>query len=141
MLPRATPRPERTPRRDVVVLTCHERRFAVASRHIVEVARVESYVPVPSGSPAKLGVVFHREQVLPLVDVAPLLGITRLRPVPVPALCVVARTNLGDVALAVDGVIGFDPSAGAPTADIPVLDLEHLGSGLVKERHGESPAR
>ena len=122
---RATPR-VRLSGESLVRFRLRDARFFVRPERISEVARLETYTPLPCTDPANLGVILHRERVIPLVDLGPRLGILA-GPVTLPTLCVILRTDLGEVASPVDEVLGLmSLASGTPPGD-PVLEPERFG--------------
>lgn len=123
-------------RHDTVVFALRGKRFAVAPGQIIEIVRIDSYTPLPCEDTTNLGVVLHRDRVIPLVDLRPGLGIRGGGPLSLPMLCVFALGNLGEVAFPVDQVLGLASSTGERLADdVAFLDLDQLG-----DRHVESAA-
>jgi chemotaxis signal transduction protein len=110
------------------VVSVGDRRIAIPAGRIVEVARVAGYTPLPCDDAANLGVVVHRDALIPLVDLAPRLGARRFAPVKLPGLCVFVETEVGEVAFPIDRVLGLEPVRdGGPDA-VPVLDPAVLGT-------------
>lgn len=100
-------------------------RLAVKIADLVEVARVSAVTWVPCLDSALLGVALRRGRVVPVVD-------GRRRPGagaagPPPWLCVVVRTALGEVAVAVDAVLGLEPAADGGSDGAPGVDLAAIG--------------
>jgi chemotaxis signal transduction protein len=115
---------------NVLVVSVGDRRIAIAARRIIEVARVAGYTSLPCDDASNLGVVVHRDALIPLVDLAPRLGARRFAPVKMPGLCVFVQTELGLVAFPIDRVLGLEPvRAGAPEA-VPLLDPAILGTSV-----------
>jgi purine-binding chemotaxis protein CheW len=85
--------------------------YAMAVEHVVRVATLGEVAAVPGSSPAMLGVRNLRGQVLPVADLARLLGV--VAPVPPASLVVVEAAGL-QAGLAVGEVTGVselaDPS-------------------------------
>jgi chemotaxis protein histidine kinase CheA len=141
MLPRGGARPSPLPVGSVAVLELAGVRFALPAATILEVAIIPSYIPLPCQDPRHLGVVLHREKIVPLVDVGAALGAGGPRR-PIPGLCVVARAAAGAVAFPVDRVLGVEPLGADSRLDrlpcpggITVLRRERWA-----ERHGHQPA-
>ncbi|HEV8307638.1 MAG TPA: chemotaxis protein CheW [Methylomirabilota bacterium] len=127
MLRRRSTQPDPLRRQNVVLFGLEGHRFALPARDIVEVARIESYTPLPCEDPAHLGVVLHREHVIPLVDVGPRLGLRRPRPAVRPRLCVFVRAAAGELGLPVDEVLGFRHGPGEAPREEVLLDPDGLG--------------
>ena len=75
---RAAKRPAPAPA-SVLVVSVGDRRIAIPARRIVEVAGIAGHTPLPCEDPANLGVVVHRDALIPLIDLAPRLGCASLR--------------------------------------------------------------
>lgn len=110
MLPRRSFQIKTVPRRRVVVFALAGRRFALPAERVVEVARVSTYTPLPCENPAHLGVVSHRDSVIPLLDLARELGARRADSLQSPGLCLFCMTELGEIACPVDQVVGLAPA-------------------------------
>lgn len=118
----------------LVLVGVGERRVAVPVAQIVEVARVSAYTPLPGEDRTNLGVVLHRDAVVPLVDLGARFGVRRPGPVELPALSLFVRTAQGTVALLVDRILGLQPATDVGPEDaITLLDPDTLG-----DCHGES---
>jgi chemotaxis signal transduction protein len=85
-------------------------RFALPAADILEIARIASYTAVPCEDPTLLGVVLHRQGIVPLLDLGASLGALGHR-AQVPGLCVVVKTPLGQVAFAIDRILGVEVAA------------------------------
>lgn len=109
MLARRSSQLNTIPRRTVVVFSLVDRRFALPAERVVEVAKVSGYTPLPCENAAHLGVVYHRETVIPLVDVGRLMGVRGLASFPSPGLCFFCRTERGEIAFPVDRIFGLAP--------------------------------
>jgi chemotaxis signal transduction protein len=107
----------------VLVVGMGDRRLAVPAAQIVEVARLVAYTPLPCDDPTNLGVVLHRDTLIPLIDLASRLGARRAGPVGVPGLCLFVQTDVGEVGFPIDRVLGLE-SAYDDRSDrgVPVLD-------------------
>jgi chemotaxis signal transduction protein len=114
---------------NVLVVSVGDRRIAIPARRIVEVARVGGYTPLPCEDPSNLGVVVHRDALIPLVDLAPRLGARRFAPVKLPGLCVFVETEVGEVAFPIDRVLGLEPARDGADA-VPLLDPAILGTSV-----------
>lgn len=135
-LPRAA-RSTATPPPSVVVVALGERRVAVPAARIVEVGPITGYTPLPSEDRTTLGVVLHRDTLVPLVDLASRFGARPPGPVALPTLGLFVETTRGRVAFPIDRVLGLLVSPDGKLADgITALDPDALGG-----RHGQSPAR
>ncbi len=119
-----------------LVVAVGDRRVALPAARIVEVARIGGYTPLPCEDPANLGVVLHRDALVPLVDVAPRIGARRAGPIGAPALCVFVETETGVVGFPIDRVLGLEPARDGGADGVPILDPAVPGGG-----HAESPAR
>jgi chemotaxis signal transduction protein len=119
------PRAEReAPRQSFVVAVVGGQRRAVPTTRVVEVARLDGWVTLPSDDPATLGVTFYRNQCLALVDLVPL---THAGPPRTSTLCLIARAGQGLVAVPVDEVCGLETSHGdALPEGAPLLNFESL---------------
>jgi chemotaxis signal transduction protein len=114
----------------MLVVALGDRRLAVPAGQIVEVARIESFTPLPCEDPVNLGVVLHRDAFIPLVDLARRLGARRPGPVGLPTLCLFVETAIGEVSFPVDRVLGLETVSdrGLDPA-LTVLDPVALGAG------------
>jgi hypothetical protein len=65
------------------------------------------------------------------------LGVARVGGVQFPALCLLVKTDLGEVGLLLDQVMGFESSADeGPADDVTQLNLNRLGDLHVKIASG-----
>jgi chemotaxis signal transduction protein len=121
----------------VLIVALADRRVAVPAGQIVEVFRIGAYTRLPCEDPTNLGIVLHREMLIPLVDLALRLGGRRGGPVRLPGLCLFVETDAGEIGFPIDRVLGLAsvPGDGADRA-VPLLDPAVLGGG-----HAQSPAR
>jgi purine-binding chemotaxis protein CheW len=113
--------------------------YALPVGGVLEVAEVGEIASVPGATAAVLGVRNLRGQVLPVVDLAAVLGLPRAD---TPARIVVAEADGRTAGLAVDGVAGVEqlPEAseevdsphlvGAALADGALIGVVDLGSVL-----------
>jgi chemotaxis signal transduction protein len=116
------------PPASVLVVSVGDRRIAIAARRIIEVARIAGFTRLPCDDASNLGILVHRDALVPLVDLAPRLGARRFAPVKLPGLCVFVETELGEVAFPIDRVLGLEPVRdGGPDA-VPLLDPAILGT-------------
>jgi len=122
-----------TQRPSLVVVALGERRIAVPAAWIVEVAPIAAYTPLPSEDRTNLGVVLHRDTLIPLVDLASRLGAGSTGPVALPTLGLFVKTARGKVAFPIDRVLGLQGSPDGKLEDgITPLDPDALGG-----RHGQ----
>jgi chemotaxis signal transduction protein len=124
---RAAKRAAPTPA-SVLVVSVGDRRIAIPARWIVEVARVAGYTPLPCEDASNLGIVLHRDTLIPLVDLAPRLGARRFAPVKLPGLCVFVESEVGEVAFPIDRVLGLEPVREGGADSVPMLDLAVIGT-------------
>jgi two-component system, chemotaxis family, chemotaxis protein CheV len=116
--------------------------YAVAVEHVLEVVDIGDVTAVPGSRPELLGVCDLRGQILPVVDLALLLGITSTAP---PRRLLVAEAHGRQAAFAVDEVNGVgdlgEPAeeaesgllAGAALADgdlVGVIDMPRVFDAL-----------
>jgi chemotaxis signal transduction protein len=113
MLPQRASRPPAARTRNVTVFALGKRCFALPAGQVVEITRVPSFTPLPCEDPAHLGVVVHRETVIPLVDLGLQLGVCRPCSAHAPGLCLFFRTTLGEIACPIDQVLGLAPASDA----------------------------
>lgn len=124
-----------------------EEHYALAVEDVLEVAALGDVTPVPGAGPAVLGVRNVRGQVLPVVDLATLFGLSPAQP----ARIVIAERGDLRAGLAVDAVTGVEDLpeaseevdsrhlAGAALADGAFVGVVDVGSML--EAVEESNAR
>lgn len=113
-------------RGSVVLFTAGGRRFAVPGIQVAEVARVAAFTPLPSDDGMILGVAFHRDRVVPVIDAARRLGLAHPVGAP-PWLCLFVRGPAGEMGVPVDAVLGFERPGGPwAAAAVPVVDLVEL---------------
>jgi chemotaxis signal transduction protein len=96
-------------------------KFALPAADILEIVRLAAYTPVPCEDPALLGIVLHRDGIVPFLDLGTALGAPPRR-AEVPGLSVVVKTPLGRVAFAIDRILGVEVAASAglmKTLDFP----------------------
>lgn len=121
--------------RTVMVFAVGQRRFALPGAQVLEIARVGTLTVVPSDDPANLGLVLHRDRIIPVVDVARRLGVP-VGPREPGQLTLFARAAFGEVGFPIDAVVGFgSASAGAPADGATFVDLDELW-----KRHAANPA-
>ena len=121
-VPRRAAKPVAAPP-SVLVVAFGDRRVAVPAAQIVEVARLVAYTPLPCEDPTNLGVVLHRDTLLPLVDLASRLGARRAGSVGLPGLCLFVQTDVGEVGFPIDRVLGLESVRDdRPDRAVPVLD-------------------
>lgn len=129
-----TARSTATPPPSLVVVALGEHRIAVPAARIVEVAPIAAYTPLPSEDRTTLGVVLHRDTLIPLVDLASRLGARPPGPVALPTLGLFVKTARGEVVFPIDRVLGLQGSPDGKLEDgITPLDPDALGG-----RHGQS---
>jgi purine-binding chemotaxis protein CheW len=103
--------------------------YALAVDDVLEVAEVGEISPVPGASPALLGVRNLRGQVLPVIDLAGVLGLPRTGS---PERIVVAENRGRKAGLAVDSVAGVEQlPAASEQADSPHLKGAALSGGML----------
>ena len=137
MIRRRTHQLQPVQRHNAVVFSLGGRRFSVPAGQVVEIARISSYTTIPCEDPANLGVVVHRDRLIPLMDLGRRLGVARVGDVQLPALCLLVKTDLGELGLLLDQVMGFESSGDkGPTNDVTCLDLNRLGDLHVKSAAG-----
>jgi chemotaxis signal transduction protein len=102
--------------RNYVRLTVAAEHYAVPVEHVLEAAELAHVRPVPGARPELLGVTNLRGQILPVADLAALLGAARVRP---PRRLLVAEARGSQVGFAVDEVSGIGglPEPGEPASD------------------------
>ena len=143
MLPRRSSQIRTAPRRAVVVFALDGRHFAVAADRVVEVANVASYTPLPCENPAHLGVVLHREALVPWVDLGWQVGVCRPDRLQSPGLCLFLNTDSGEVACPVDRVLGLTAATDERLWHHSILPggVSILCAGGWEEHHGQAAAR
>lgn len=124
-------------RRNAVGFSLGGRRFSVPASQVLEITRVSSYTTIPCEDSANLGVVIHRDHLIPLVDLSRRLGVACVGDVQLPALCLLVTTDLGELGLLLDQVMGFESASDeGPADDVTRLDLNRLGDLHVKSASG-----
>ncbi|HYS93105.1 MAG TPA: chemotaxis protein CheW [Candidatus Acidoferrales bacterium] len=101
-------------------------RFAVEVRYAREVVVFDEYTIVPLAPPHLLGVANLRGNIMPVVDIRPLLGMARAGAGQEVRALVVERDRV-KVALLIDEVLGLEPLDGRAPAD----DRDGPGPGAV----------
>ena len=91
-------------------------RFAVEVRHAREVVVLDEYTIVPLAPDHLLGVANLRGDIMPLVDIGPLLGRAPAPAGPEARALVVEREGIR-VGLLIDEVLGIESLDGSPSAD------------------------
>jgi purine-binding chemotaxis protein CheW len=99
--------------------------YAVAVGHVLEVAELGQVRPVPGARPELLGIKSVRGQILPVVDLARLLGVHRAAR---PARLLVAEARGFRVGFAIDEVTGIGGLEGPEELGEPAPGTE---SGLL----------
>lgn len=133
MIRRRTHQLQPVQRHNAVAFSLGGRRFSVPASQVLEITRISSYTTIPCMDSANLGVVIHRDRLIPLVDLSRRLGVTRVGDVQLPALCLLVTTDLGELGLLLDQVIGFESASDeGPADDVTCLDLNRLGDLHVK---------
>lgn len=101
-------------------------QYAVPVGNVLEVAHLGGLTAVPGTGPAVLGVRNLQGQVLPVFDLARVLGVPRGGPAP----CLVVAEQGGRLAgLAVDEVTGVTPLTG----DVQAADADYLSQAILGE--------
>ena len=102
--------------RSYVRLSLAAETYAVPVEHVLEAAELAQVRPVPGARPELLGVSNLRGQILPVADLATLLGAARVAP---PRRLLVAEAKGLVVGFAVDDVSGIGglPEPGEPASD------------------------
>lgn len=102
--------------------------LGVGSSEVREVTRLSSLTPLPRAPAFVLGVVSHRGEVFPLVDLLGLLGQGERRAVPRTRLFVasVGRSVVGFVVDDVEGLRSIDDAERLPPPIGPGPGLEHV---------------
>jgi chemotaxis signal transduction protein len=143
MLARRASQVAAAPSRVAAFFALNGAHFAVPAAQVAEIASLGAYTPLPCEDPAHLGVVLHRERIIPLVDLGARLGVRRTDPLPFPGLCLFLKTALGEIACPIDRVLGLAPLTGDQAADavtlagdVAVFRTAGLGGG-----HGDGSAR
>jgi chemotaxis signal transduction protein len=136
MLPRRSSQAKTVPTRTVAVFALNGRHFAVSAEQVIEVVRIATYTPLPCEDPAHLGVVLHRETVIPLVDLGPQLGVPCPHPVQSPGLCLLLRTDSGKIACPIEQVLGLAPATDKRISQHSTL---HSGVGIFRADAWETP--
>jgi twitching motility protein PilI len=112
-------------------------RFAVEVRHAREVVVFDEYNVVPLAPPYLLGVASLRGNIMPVVDVRPLLGMA-------PALvghevrALVVEHDAVKVGLLIDEVLGLEPlDAPSPADDGDDPGARHVIAGRLQREGGD----
>jgi purine-binding chemotaxis protein CheW len=109
--------------------------FAVEISHAREVVVLEEHTTVPLAPPHLVGIANLRGQVLPIVDVRPLLGLLPRR-VGRGSRVLVVATGPYQVGMAVDGVVGLEVFGElVPLGAVARRQYGELSTGFV--RHGD----
>jgi len=133
---RRTHQPQPVQRHNAIAFSLGGRRFSVPAGQVLEITRISSYATIPCEDLANLGVVIHRDRLIPLVDLGRRLGVARVGDVQFPALCLLVKTDLGELGLLLDQVMGFESSDEGPADDVTRLDLNRLRDLHVKSASG-----
>jgi purine-binding chemotaxis protein CheW len=106
-----------------------DEHYALPVDDVLEIAEYGEVAPVPGAAAAVLGVRNLRGQVLPVVDLARVFGLTRGAK---PERIVVTDESSRRVGLAVDSVVGVEPLPKATEdAESPHLDGAALADGAL----------
>jgi chemotaxis signal transduction protein len=135
MKPRST-RDDAVPaaRRSFVVVVVADRRLAVESARIAEVAKLDAPVRLPCDDPRNAGVIFYRDQLVAVVDLAAGVAPGARSRTP---LSLVVRNAGGLVAILVDQVCGLESPRGTALPEgATLLDPDRLEAW-----NGETAAR
>jgi purine-binding chemotaxis protein CheW len=109
--------------------------FAVEISYAREVVVLEEYTTVPLAPPHLVGIANLRGQVLPIVDVRPLLGLLPRR-VGRGSRVLVVAAGAYQVGMAVDGVVGLEFLGElVPLGEVARRQYGELSTGFV--RHGD----
>lgn len=143
MLPHRTSQTRTMAKPTRAIFSLNGSRFAVPARHVLEVVKIDGYAPLPCESPAHLGLVLHRESVIPLVDLGMLLEIPRSGPIRFPTLCLVLRDESGAVACPVDQVLGLANASDEESSQHIALagGIAVFRADTWEERYGQAAAR
>lgn len=143
MLPHRTSQAKTTAKPTQAVFALNGTRFAVPAQQVVEVIKIGGYAPLPCESPAHLGLVVHRDAVIPLVDLGMLLDIPRPGAIRFPILCMILKGDSGAVACPVDQVLGLATAGDEAFSQYSTLSggISVLRADAWEARHGQTAAR
>lgn len=99
---------------DVITFVLGPERYAVGVRHVREVIRRRSVTPLPGGARVHFGVVNLRGEIIPVMDLRPLLGLPSSPPAESSPI-IVLGTDRSEVGICVDE---FGDIASVKEADI-----------------------
>jgi chemotaxis signal transduction protein len=106
-----------------------DEHYAVAVEHVLEVAKLGDLTAVPGASPWLLGVINRDGQVLPVLDLAKLLG---TRSTGHPACLLIVEDGARRAGLAVDEIVDVCPAPGTIDAtESTLLSGAALVEGLL----------
>ncbi len=106
---------------DVLLVQLAGELYALPSASVREVIRYRAYTPVPGAPPILPGILNQRGQILPLVELSPLLGLERTPLSRGTRLVMVSHTDI-DMALLVDQVLDL--------TTLPINEIEPLPTAL-----------
>ena len=127
--------PEAAAALDLLVFSLGGERYGIETEHAVEVIPVQDLVPVPCTPPFILGVVNHRGQVLPVLDIRRLSGLPG-QAAGEGGRAVVVRAGgmtLGISAGAVEGTVQVGANELSPPPAVPAGGREALLRGVTRE--------
>jgi purine-binding chemotaxis protein CheW len=145
--------PELGPQLDLLAFAMAGERYAVEARHVLEVIPMREPTPVPCTPPFVLGLLNHRGRVLPVLDLAGVLGTESAAAHHAVVAVAVGDLRFGIAIEAVDGVTRCEAARVGPAdhvvrriegAPLAVLDLDALaadGRLEVDTRSGNSGER
>jgi chemotaxis signal transduction protein len=97
--------------RHALVFRLGDSRLALPADQVATVADVASCTPIPTNDPALLGVGRVGSRLLPLIDAHRRLRVAAPE-ASFPRTCLVVKSALGDVAFAIDEVLGLQAMRG-----------------------------
>lgn len=110
--------------------------FAVDVRHAREVVVLEEFTSIPLAPPHFIGVTNLRGYILPVLDIRPLLGLAG-HPVARGSRLLVLGSGPGQVAVAIDGVLGLESfDQVVPFGEAARRQYGEVGLGLLERGGG-----
>jgi purine-binding chemotaxis protein CheW len=106
---------------EVLLIQLADELYALPSASVREVIRYRAYTPVPGAPPMLPGILNQRGQILPVVELSPLLGLERAPLSRATRLVMVSHTDI-DMTLLVEQVLDL--------TSLPVDGIEPLPTAL-----------
>jgi purine-binding chemotaxis protein CheW len=124
---------------DVLLLELAGELYGIPSASVREVVRYRAYTPVPGAPPSLPGILSQRGQILPLVELRPLLGLEMASITRATRLVIISHQDI-DMALLVESVLDLTALSADTVEPLPAA-LDPARARLLRgvARHEQQP--